>query len=118
MLMVALGSLARRAEAVVVDVAGELRAGLAVRAVRVGLLLEVEEARAECVVDEEASDERGAEVEEDLDRLDGLQGADDAGEDAEDAGFGARWSELGRRGLGEQAAVARAPAFGRPARTR
>ena len=54
-----------------------------------------------------ASDQRIADPEQELDRLVRLQGSDDPGEHAEHAALGAARCELGRRRLGEEAAVAR-----------
>ena len=84
------------------------RALAAGRALRVAADLERAEALLERVVGEEAPDERFAEVEHELDGLERLDRTDDPGEHAEHAGLGARRRQLGRRRLGQQAAVARA----------
>ncbi len=68
--------------------------------------LEGAEALLERVVGEQPADERVAEVEDELDRLERLDRPDDAGQHPEDARFGAARCELGRGRLGEQAAVA------------
>lgn len=64
----------------------------------------------ERIPEEEAAGERFAEAGEDFDRFGGLDGADEAGEDAEDAGFGAVGHGAGRGWLGEEAAVGGAAA--------
>ena len=64
------------------------------------------ECRAERVEEEQPPCERVATVEDQLQRLVRLQRADDAGQDAEDASLGAARRQLGRRRLGEEAAVA------------
>ena len=53
-------------------------------------------------------DQRLAEAEQDLDRLERLDRPDDAGQHAEHAGLGAARGELGRRRLGHHVAVGRA----------
>src|SRR3954452_17999749 len=49
--------------------------------------LELAEALLERVIGEQAADERVAEIEDELDRLDGLDRSDDAGQHAEHAGL-------------------------------
>jgi hypothetical protein len=67
-----------------------------------------QEAHGEGVDHEQATDERLADAEEELERLGRLEGADQPGEDAEHAGVGAARDQAGRRRLGVEAAVARA----------
>ncbi len=68
--------------------------------------LELAEAHAERVDEQEAADERLADAEDELDDLGGLDDADQAGEDAEDAALRAGGDKAGRRRLGIEAAVA------------
>ena len=60
------------------------------------------------VVEEQASDERLADPEHQLERLGALDRADHAREDAEHPALGAARRELGRRRLRKKAAVTRA----------
>lgn len=64
------------------------------------------EAGSEEVEGEKAADERLADTEDQLERLGGLEGSGDAGEDAEHSGFRATGGFAGGRGLGEEAPVA------------
>src|SRR5215204_5020750 len=66
------------------------------------------ESRLEGVEEEEPAHERLADPKCKLERLARLERADDAGEDAEHAAFGAARGELGRRRLRKEAPVARA----------
>src|SRR5438093_2624302 len=97
----------RGAEPFVVDVFGDGRMLAARGALRIAAELDLAEARLERVEEEEASDERLADHEQQLDRLVRLERADDAGKDAEDPRLGAIRCELCRRRLVEEAAVAR-----------
>src|SRR5438552_3879066 len=74
-----------------------------------GVLLELEhrELHREGVEEEEPSDERLADAEDELDRLDGLDRAEDAGEHAEDAALRAARDEPGRRRLRVKTTIAR-----------
>ncbi len=76
-------------------------------ALRVLVQLQLPERHRARVVEEEPADERLADADNELDRLGRLEGPDDPGEHAEDAGLRARRDELGRRRLGVQAPVAR-----------
>src|SRR5581483_2673493 len=60
----------------------------------------------ECVEEQKPSRQRLADLERELQRLVGLERADDAGQHAEHSALGAARRELGRRRLREQAAVA------------
>ena len=85
------------------DLAGVGPAG---RAVRVAVHLEGPEALLERVVGQQPALQGVADAEQDLDRLDGLDRPDDAGQHPEHAGLGAARRQLGRRRLGDHAAVA------------
>src|SRR5690606_36158184 len=78
------------------------------RALGVAPQLELAEAHPECVVDEEAADERLTGLEDDLDGLGCLNHPDDAGQDAQHTALRAARHEAGRRRLRVEAAVARA----------
>src|SRR5712692_2082988 len=97
----------RGAEPLVIDVIGDRWMLAADRALRIAAQTDLAEAALERVVQEVPADERLADPEKQLDRLRCLQRADDARQDAEYSGFGARRRELGRRWLREKAAVAR-----------
>src|ERR1700730_2561386 len=77
----------------------------------VGVLVDADrmEAGAQCVINKKRAVEAFAKLKQFLQHLDGLQGAEDAGDRAEDAGGLAARNEVGRRGVAEQAAVARVP---------
>src|SRR5581483_9151760 len=94
------------AELDVVDVLGDRWRLAADRAVRVAAQLHLGERGSERVEEEQPAGERLADPERELDRLVRLQRADDAGQHAEHAALGAARSELWRRRLREQAAVA------------
>src|SRR4051812_2483978 len=79
-------------------------------AARVALDPHLVELARERVVDQQPPDQRLADPERELQRLVRLQRADDTRQHAEDAALGARRRELGRRGSGEEAAVARSVA--------
>src|SRR5687768_10179715 len=66
------------------------------RALRIAVHLEDPEALLQRVVGHEPADEGLAQVEEQLDGLHGLDGADDARQHAEHTGLGAARRELGR----------------------
>src|SRR5688572_23363080 len=106
-------SAGHRAEDLVVDVAREARPRRAVAAGGIRRERELGEALAQGVVVEQAPDQRLAEAEQELHRLDRLERPDHAGQRAEHAGVGAGGRELGRRGRGIEAAVARPAARGR-----
>ena len=91
---------------VVVDELGHGGVGSADRALGVLAQLELAEAHGERVDEKQAADERFALAEDELDDFRGLDGADHAGQDAENAALGAAWHEAGRRWLGIEAAVA------------
>ena len=65
------------------------------------------EAGAQRIINEKSAVEAFAELKQLLQDLDGLQGAEDAGDRAEDARGLAAGNEVGRRGVAEEAAVAR-----------
>ncbi len=94
------------AELVVVDQLGDGRVRAADGALGVLAQLEGAEVHAECVDQQEAADEGFADAEDQLDDFGGLDDADEAGQDAEDAAFGAGGDEAGRWRLGIEAAVA------------
>src|SRR5688572_7321684 len=101
---------AARAELYVVDEL-DLRAIDAVaarRALRIAAQLQLAELGLERVVDQEPALESLAQVQDELDRLGGLEHAHDAGQHAEHTGLLARRRLLGRRRLRVEAAVARA----------
>ena len=77
------------------------------RAVRVAAELELGELGLEGIEQEQPTRERVADPEQDLERLVRLEQAEDARDDAQDAGHGAAGRELGRRRRRVQAAVAR-----------
>ena len=95
------------AELDVVDVVGDGRVVAADRALGVAAEADLRELRLERVEEEQAADERLADPERELQRLVGLERADDPGQDAEDAALGAARGQLRRRRLREEAAVAR-----------
>src|SRR3984893_14335816 len=64
---------------------------------------------AQCVINKKRAVEAFAKLKQFLQHLDGLQGAEDAGDRAEDAGGLAAREDVGRRGVAEQAARARVP---------
>ena len=97
------------AELDVVDVLGDRRAVAADRARRVAAERDLGEGAGERVEEEQATDQRLADPERQLQRLVRLDRADDAWQDAEDAALGAARGELRRRRLREEAAVAGAP---------
>ena len=76
------------------------------RAVGIATHVHLVERRAERVEEEQPAGERLAASEDQLERLVRLERADDPRQDAEDAALGAARRELGRRRLGEEAAVA------------
>lgn len=78
------------------------------RAGRVGFDVDFAETRVESVVMDEAPERLGAEIEEKFERFHGLERADDARKDAENARFGAGRDGAGRRWFGQKAAVTRA----------
>ncbi len=100
----------RVAELDVVDVLGDGRMVAADRALRVTPDGDLVEGRSEGVEEEEPPGERVAASEDELERLVRLDRPDDPREDAEDPALRAARSELGRRRLREEAAVARAGA--------
>src|SRR5207253_3195486 len=102
--------LAEVAEAFVVDVAADRRRVAAERAALVAPELELAELHLQRVVREQAPVEHVPAAEQELDRLGRLDDADDARQDAENAGLLAARREVRRRGLGIEAAVAGAPA--------
>ena len=67
------------------------------------------EAHSQRVKEQEPADQRFADAEDQLDRLHGLNRADDAGQNAQHAAFGARRHQARRRRFGIEAAVARPP---------
>lgn len=69
--------------------------------------LELAELHVEGVEEHEASGEGGAFADGELQNFGGLDAADDAGEDAEDAAFSAAGNHAGWRGFGIEAAVTR-----------
>src|SRR5689334_17699471 len=77
------------------------------RALAVALVPHLAETLLEGVVEKQPADQGLPLAEDDLHAFDGLDEPDDAGQDAQDARFLARGSQLGGRRLGEQAAVAR-----------
>ena len=94
------------AELLVVDV-GDLAGVVAAhRAVRIAAQRDLVEARLERVDQQQPADQRLADVQQQLQRLGGLQRAHDAGQHAEDAALGAARGHVDRRRLGEEAAVA------------
>src|SRR5689334_21308643 len=97
----------RGAESLIIDVALDARRVAAHRARRIAAQLELAELHLERVVGHDAPRQGVPFAEDDLDRLGGLQGADDAAQDAEHSGLLARWCEVRRRRLGVPAAVAR-----------
>src|SRR4029077_316406 len=94
-------------ELFVIDELMNCRVVAANRARRVPAQTQLAEAHAQRVEEQEATGERFADAENELDRLHRLERADDAGENTQDAAFGARRHESGRRWLGIEAAVAR-----------
>src|SRR5436190_16368057 len=98
----------RSAEALVVDVSGDRGMIATDRALRIAAQPNLTEGSFERVVQEIPADERLTDAQEQLDGLRRLHRADDAGQHAEHARFGARRRELGRWWLGEEAPVARA----------
>src|SRR3954462_5911760 len=80
----------------------------AYRTIRIAAQLDLVELRRERIEEQQASDERLADAERELQCLVRLQGADDPRQDAEDAALRARRRELGWRRRGEETAVARA----------
>ena len=77
------------------------------RALRIATQMHLTEALLERVVEEVTTDERLADPEQQLDRFRRLERADDSRQYPENSGLRARWRELGRRGLGKEAPVAR-----------
>jgi hypothetical protein len=77
------------AELVVVDQPGDRGVIAADRALRVAAQLEFAEAHRECVGQQQATDERLADAENQLDDLCRLHDAEQAGQDAEHAALGA-----------------------------
>src|SRR5690349_17358856 len=75
-------------------------------ALRVFPEAELTELHAESVVEQQASDQRLADPEDQLHRLGGLDQADRAGQDAEDAAFGAARHQTGGWRLRIEAAIA------------
>ena len=76
------------------------------RAARVALEPHLGERGLERVEQQQSADQRVANSQQQLDRLVGLDRADDAGQDAEHAALGAARSKLRRRGRRKEAAVA------------
>src|SRR5262249_15387348 len=95
------------AEGLVVDEPGDGRPGTTHRALRVLANAELPEAHRERVDQDETSDERLADAEENLQRLDGLHRPEKARQNTENAALGAARHEARRRGLREEAAIAR-----------
>src|ERR1700712_3597687 len=95
-----------RAEAFVVDVLGDGRVLAADRAGLVLAQLERAEGHLERVVHQEATNQRVALAEDQLEHLGGLHDADDARQDAQYASLGAGRREVRRRRLRVEAAVA------------
>src|SRR5438094_8998668 len=87
----------RGAESLVVDVRGDRRMVAARWALRIAAELDLAEARLERIEEEEASDERLADPEQQLDSLVSLERADDARQDPEDSRLGTVRRQLGRR---------------------
>src|SRR2546430_6528354 len=79
------------------------------RAIGILFQLQLPELELQRVEQDQASDERLARPEDELDRLHRLDRADDAGEDAEHAAFSARGHESRRGRLRVEAAVAWTP---------
>ena len=77
------------------------------RALGITRQLQLPEAHAERVIDDEPADQRLADAEKQLDRFGRLDRADDPGQDAEDACFGAARHEARRRRFRVQAPIAR-----------
>ena len=77
---------------------------------RIDLDVELAELHVQRVERQVAADERLAHAEDDLDGLDRLDGADDAGQRPQHAGLGAARRQLGRGRLGEHVPVGRAVA--------
>ena len=96
------------AKLVVVDQLGHGRIGAADRAIGILAQLQLAEAHGERVDEEQAADQRLAFAEDQLDDFGGLDDADDAGKNAQDAALGAAWDKAGRGRFGVEAAVARA----------
>ena len=99
---------ANAAELLVVDRAFDRRMIAADRARRIAPQLQLAELHAPGVVEQQPPDERRAGAENQLDRFGRLDGADDAGQHAQHAAFGAARDEPGWRRLGIEAAIARA----------
>src|SRR5258708_663591 len=99
---------AHAAEFVVVDQLGDRRMRAAHRAVWIFAQLEFAELHAESVKQEQSSDEIVAAAENHLDRFHRLDGADNAGQNAENAAFRAGRHKSRRGWFGIEAAVARA----------
>ena len=77
-------------------------------ALRIAAEAEFAEFHFERVEEEQAADERTALAEGEFQDFRGLDGADDAGQNAQDAAFGATGDHAGRRRFGIKAAVTRA----------
>src|SRR6266513_1822995 len=95
------------AEFVVIDQLGNRRMRSAHRAVRILAQLELAEFHPESVKKQQASHEIFPAAEDQLDRFHRLDGADDSGQNAEDAAFRARRHKSRRRRFRIEAAVAR-----------
>src|SRR6266478_5864298 len=98
---------AHAAKFVVIDQLGNRRMRSAHRAVRILAQLELAELHPESVKQQQASHEIFPPAEDQLDRFHGLDGADDSGQNAEDAAFRAGRHKLRRRRFRIEAAVAR-----------
>src|SRR5712692_7613757 len=94
------------AEFEVVDQLGNRRMRAAHRAVRIFAQLEFAEFHSESIKEQQASDEIVAAAENQLDRFHRLDGADDSGQDTENATFRAGRDKPRRRRFGIEAAVA------------
>lgn len=94
------------AEAFVVDGFGDGRVGAADGAFGVAAKGEGAEAHGQGVHVQEFAEERGADAGDEFDGFQSLHGADHAGEDAEDAAFGATGDEAGFGWHGRHAAIA------------
>src|SRR5467141_4439667 len=98
---------AHAAKFVVIDQLGNRRMRSAHRAVRILAQLELAELHPESVKQQQASHEIFSPAEDQFDRFHGLDGADDSGQNAEDAAFRAGRHKPRRRRFRIEAAVAR-----------
>ena len=98
------------AELLVVDELGHGGMRAADRAVGILAQLELAEAHVERVDEEQAADERLAFAEDELDDLSGLDDADEAGQNAEHAAFGADWERGRAAAVRDRGSGSRGPA--------